>query len=121
MNSVFTCVAAKSSKARVDHKVPIWRYRFFGDFQNNRHVADEGAYHGSELPLVYGAPKLKDSSEKSTDTPAEAALTNVMMKAWATFAKDPEGGLTKLGYKSYDPNGASFGHFEVFDGAQLTQ
>jgi hypothetical protein len=25
MNAVFTCVAMKSSKARVDHKVPIWR------------------------------------------------------------------------------------------------
>jgi hypothetical protein len=64
-----------------------------------------GAYHGSELPLVYGAPKLKDASDSSTDTAAEAALTKVMMSAWAGFAKDPENGLTKLGYPLYKPEG----------------
>jgi cholinesterase len=104
MNACFTCVALKSAKARVDHNVPVWRYRFFGDFPNNRRVDDQGAYHGSELALVYGAPKLKDASDKSTDTPAEAALTKVMMTAWASFAKDPENGLTKLGYPLYKPD-----------------
>jgi cholinesterase len=68
-------------------------------------VADEGAYHGSELPLVYGAPKLKDASNQNTDTPAEAALTKVMMTAWAGFAKDSQNGLTKLGYPLYTPEG----------------
>jgi cholinesterase len=68
-------------------------------------VADEGAYHGSELSLVYGAPKLKDAADQNTDTPAEAALTSVMMTAWASFAKDPQNGLTRLGYPVYKPEG----------------
>ncbi|RDI81710.1 hypothetical protein Vi05172_g8488 [Venturia inaequalis] len=104
MNLCFTCVALKSAKARVDHKVPIWRYRFFGDFENNRHFAGEGAYHGSELPLVFGTPKAKEKiNAPSTDTAVEAELTKTMMTAWAAFAKDPENGLLKLGYPQYDP------------------
>lgn len=33
------------------------------------------------------------------------ALSNVIMQAWATFAKDPQNGLTKLGWPKYNPLG----------------
>ncbi|KAF2402559.1 alpha/beta-hydrolase [Trichodelitschia bisporula] len=104
MNLCFTCVAMKSAKARIDYKIPIWRYRYFADYPNNRIMPGAGAYHGSELPLVFGTPKLHNNNGSSKDTADEAALTKVMMTAWANFAKDPEHGLTKLGYKAYDPN-----------------
>jgi cholinesterase len=121
MNRCFTCVALKSAKARVDYKVPIWRYRFFGDFDNNRHIAGEGAYHGSELPLVFGTPKAKEKiNTPSTDTPEEAALTKEMMTTWAAFAKDPENGLTNLGYPLYDPKKETLIKFGFKGGAATT-
>jgi cholinesterase len=37
------------------------------------------------------------------DTPDAAKLTKDVMTAWATFAKEPKDGLTKLGWPVYDP------------------
>lgn len=47
---------------------------------------DLGAYHGSELNLVFGTYNSTGSTEQ------EVELSAVMQKAWADFAKDPYGG-----------------------------
>jgi carboxylesterase type B len=36
------------------------------------------------------------------DTAEQKSLTKLMMTAWATFAKDPENGLDRLGWPVYD-------------------
>lgn len=36
------------------------------------------------------------------DTAEQRKLTKIMMNAWASFAKDPENALTKLGWPTYD-------------------
>jgi cholinesterase len=96
MNRLFTCLSAKSAAIRIPFKVPVWRYRFFDESPNNAIVPGvSGAYHAADLPFVYGTPKRRESSI-NTDSPAEIELTKAMMKAWASFAKDPEEGLEKL-------------------------
>jgi carboxylesterase type B len=95
----------------------VWRYRFFDESPNNAIVPGvSGAYHGADLPFVYGTPKRRDSSGRITDTPAEVELTKAMMRAWASFAKDPEKGLEKLGYPKYQLNGTTLIRFG--DGSQ---
>jgi len=103
LNLCFTCVAQKAADARLDHKVPIWRYRFFADFPNNRVLPGAGAFHGSELPFVYGTPKFRQRgpTASSSDTPEAVELTELMMKTWAAFAKNPKDGLTKMQYPQY--------------------
>ncbi|KAF2665992.1 alpha/beta-hydrolase [Microthyrium microscopicum] len=114
MNRLFTCLAAKSADARLSFKVPTWRYRFFDASPNNAISAKSGAFHGAELAFVFGTPKSRDNFlGVNTDTPAEAQLTQKMMTAWAAFAKDPVGGLDKLGYSRYIPESKSLIQFGV--------
>ena len=51
--------------------------------------------------MVYGtAPDITGIP----NTPAEEAVSAYMMRAWATFADDPEKGLSeRLGWPRYDP------------------
>jgi cholinesterase len=60
-----------------------------------------GAFHNAEIPMVFGTSETKVGTTK--DTPEEAKLSKLMMHAWASFAKDPENGLSKLGWPIYDP------------------
>jgi cholinesterase len=76
-----------------------------------------GAFHGSEIPLVFGSTQYQQIyySERTKkklsfpDTPEQERLVKSMMKAWSTFAKDPENGLEKeLKYPVYDPKSMFF-------------
>lgn len=101
----FTCPAADASKARSAAGVPIWRYRWFGNFPNLRlsYVPDSRAWHGSELPIVFGT-----SADVSgvANTPAENSITAYIQRAWSTFAKDPACGLlaAPFNWPSYNPS-----------------
>jgi carboxylesterase type B len=116
MNRLFTCLSAKSAAIRLPFNVPVWRYRFFDESPNNAIVPRvSGAYHAADLPFVYGTPKRRDSNGTNTDTPAEIELTNLMMKVWAKFAKDPEHGLEKLALPRYKLNGSTLIRFGYAD------
>lgn len=62
-----------------------------------------GAYHSSEIPLALGTNPLRPNS--AVDTEEEARLTCAMVHAWAEFAKDPTGGLARLGWPLYNSTG----------------
>jgi len=102
----FTCPAANAAKARAANGVPVWRYRWFGEFPNTRLTLhpDSGAWHGSELPIVFGTT---ESVTLTPDTFAELAITKYVQGAWATFAKNPSGGLSAAPYSwpLYKPTG----------------
>ena len=123
----FTCPTGASTAARTAHGVPVWRYRYFGDWPNLRLYPNSSAYHGSEIGIVYGtAPDITGIP----NTPAQDAVTAYMMKAWATFADNPQSGLSEqLGWPGYDPakdtlvrlayqdeTTASFVSPEIYDG-----
>jgi carboxylesterase type B len=59
-----------------------------------------GAYHASELPLVFGTYGLTEpeGSQFPYEVPTEneAAVSAYMQGAWVAFAKDPVNGL--MGY-----------------------
>lgn len=95
----FTCPIAYQARARERNDVPAWVWRYFGDWENTRLYDTSGAYHGSDLHMIFGAsgdvsgiPPVKDQKE----------LTKTMQKAWAAFSDDPWNGLTELGYPVYD-------------------
>ena len=97
----FTCPTGAETAARAQQDVPVWRYRYFGDWPNLRLYPNSSAYHGSEIGLVFGtAPDITGLP----NTPQEDELSAYMMKAWATFAADPKKGLSEcLGWPRYDP------------------
>ncbi|KAG2417666.1 cholinesterase [Aspergillus terreus] len=88
----FTCPAAEAAGYRLEHRVPAWRYRYYGGNYSNTYIVPVGsAYHTSDLlPLFGTAPTV--TGVKDTWYEAEAAA--YMRNAWATFAKNPATGLS---------------------------
>jgi cholinesterase len=103
--SVFTCPAAYRANISINAGVPTWRYRWFGDFPNLRltSVPDSGAYHGSELAVLFG--NFPSATGVPTTTPAEASIGDYVRGAWAAFSKDPINGLNTYGWPKYNPSG----------------
>jgi cholinesterase len=77
-----------------------FRYRYHGVFPNQVLTPKSGAYHSSEIPLIFGT-----STDTGEDTAEEVKLAKNMQYAWATFAKDPDKGLSRLGWPVYQQNG----------------
>ncbi|KAK7995263.1 hypothetical protein PG990_014036 [Apiospora arundinis] len=107
----FTCPNAYTTKYRAQYGVPTWRYRYFGDWDNLRLYdgsaglgpRGSGAYHGSELEMVFGTAQEVSAL---TNSPEEDAMSRYMMGAWAAFARDPQKGLlSEYGWLRYDPAG----------------
>ncbi|KAF2402642.1 alpha/beta-hydrolase [Trichodelitschia bisporula] len=99
-NLRFTCPAGDAAKARRDAGVSAWRYRYAGEWPNQNIGPKAGAWHGSELGMVFGTT---ERTSNKPDTEEERKLSAKMREAWTTFAKDPVNGLTKLGWPLYDP------------------
>ncbi|OQO03357.1 hypothetical protein B0A48_11615 [Cryoendolithus antarcticus] len=98
----FTCANDYEARARTSQGVPVWQYRFFADWNNTRLYPTSGAYHGTELEMLFG--NLVDVSGIPPE-PAQVQLTKVMQKAWVAFANDPKEGLKKYGWPRFDPAG----------------
>lgn len=98
----FTCPAATAAEARAEWNVPVWRYRYLGEFPNVNPLPWLGAYHSSELPMVFGTSDLL-----GPNTDLEAATSKYMQGAWVAFAKDPINGLSDYGWPIYDPEGST--------------
>lgn len=92
---IFTCPTSYRTEASVSNNVPTWRYRYFGEFPNLRvtNSPDSGAWHGSEIPLIFNTDKDVESIVARTQE--EMKIADYLRKAWVEFATDPEKGLTK--------------------------
>ncbi|KAB2575178.1 Acetylcholinesterase [Lasiodiplodia theobromae] len=83
-----TCPGARGAAARVKAGVPVWRARYFGEWPNLNPLEWLGAYHSSDIPMVFGTSDLLGSN-----TALEKQTSKYMQGAWVAFAKDPENGL----------------------------
>lgn len=102
MTETFNCPAMKGSDARLEHGVPVWRYRYFADWDNIKIFESSGAYHGVDLHMISG------NSKGVSGIPESAPQTHLkwaMQKAWATFVENPEHGLIELGWPKYQKTG----------------
>ncbi|KAK6207293.1 hypothetical protein LQW54_007251 [Pestalotiopsis sp. IQ-011] len=82
--SSFTCPAGFVFNDSLSVGIPSWRYFFNASFVNSELVP--GAYHASEIPLVFG------TYQRDNSTAFQASLSDGMSQAWANFAKDPTKG-----------------------------
>jgi cholinesterase len=89
----FLCPSAARANFSVYNHVPTWRYRWFGVFNNTNltFTPDSGAYHGSEIPIIFNTPP--SGKGVANNTADELAVMAYMGGAWAAFAKDPVNGL----------------------------
>jgi cholinesterase len=87
----------------MDKGIYAWRYRWMGVFPNQHIANDAGAWHGSEIPHIFGTIAIRNS--KLAPTADQLKVSELMNSAWAAFAKDPEAGLSKLGWPLYNKKG----------------
>ncbi|PQE04500.1 carboxylesterase hlo protein [Rutstroemia sp. NJR-2017a BVV2] len=78
---IFHCRAATLANISLAH-YPTFRYFYNSSFANIQPFPELGVYHSSEIALVFG--NLPPNATKE-----ELALSKVMQKAWADFAKHP--------------------------------
>ncbi|KAF4342088.1 triacylglycerol lipase V precursor [Fusarium beomiforme] len=98
----FTCPVSYQAKARRDHHVPSWAYRYMADWDNTRLFPTSGAYHGVDLHMIFGASGDVSGIAPSAD---QKKLTKLMQNAWFSFSDDPASGLSKLGWPKFNPSG----------------
>ena len=84
-------------------QVPTFRYLYAGNFSNISPRPWEGAYHSSELPMIFGTSGIAHSA--STDF--EIALSHRMQDFWLAFISDPMKGLPAQGWNAYEPGGTA--------------
>lgn len=116
MLDCFTCPNKYQAEGRLAHDVPVWVYRNFGNWSNlelyppNPAYAGQvisegsGAYHGSDLEMVFGNPSGVSGLPNSQP---EKEMIKLMQGAWAAFARDPAKGLTNYGWPEYNPDTSS--------------
>ena len=102
-NSEFACPVGVRANVSVCHGLPIWRYRWFGNFPNTRLITnpDSGAWLISEVPFIWNT--LPAGPGIPPDTAEEISIRKYTQGAWAAFAKSPTDGLTKYGWPQFSP------------------
>jgi acetylcholinesterase len=96
-NVTFLCTAALTSQLRQSNSRVTYRYRYDGDFPNISPPAYPGAYHASELPLLFGtADKYHGPS-----TAYENTVGRTLQDFWLDFARNAEHRLSKAGWGTY--------------------
>ncbi|KAF2422167.1 alpha/beta-hydrolase, partial [Tothia fuscella] len=99
-NAIFNCPSGSAAVARMQNKVKAWRYLYSGSWPNQNLADGAGAFHGSEIGLIFGS--MENEQKSFPNTAEQSKLVQTMMNAWAGFAKDPENALEKLGWPLYD-------------------
>ncbi|KAM0189122.1 hypothetical protein ACHAPI_010140 [Fusarium lateritium] len=81
----YTCATSAITNSAVSSGHKVWRYYFNASFPNNQPFEGAGAWHTSEIPLVFGTYR------QDNETLAEQVrLSRSMQQAWGDFAKYPE-------------------------------
>ncbi|PLB54156.1 carboxylesterase, type B [Aspergillus steynii IBT 23096] len=92
--SKFQCPVPYSTARREELGLTTYRYQYRGNFSNIDALPTLGAYHSSELPLIFGTA----DDVFGPSTPFEKAVSHKMQDLWVAFAKDPEAGLKRQGW-----------------------
>jgi cholinesterase len=101
----FVCPSAARANASSAANLPTWRYRYFGSFPDLQIQTnpDSGAYHASELPLLFDSLPPSGVPGIPPSTNVEILWGNYMRSAWAEFARDCNRGVEKLGWPKWNP------------------
>lgn len=90
--STIACPVAEEAKNRVLAGLTTYRYEYAGNFSNISPLPWFGAYHSSELPLLFGT----HSQYGSPSTEFEWDVSYAMQALWLSFVEDPARGPVRL-------------------------
>lgn len=84
---LYTCLTSTIANTLNSAGLKVWRYFFNASFPNNRPFPSAGAWHTSEINLVFGTYPRNNQT-----TVQQIMLSKHMQQSWADFAKNPQGG-----------------------------
>jgi carboxylesterase type B len=97
----FLCPSVQTTHDRFAVNTTTFRYLYGGNFSNIAPQPWEGAYHQSDVPLIFGTHGIA----RSNSTALEISVSEAMQDFWLAFAEDPVNGLPKAGWEAYEPTG----------------
>ncbi|KAF8194029.1 Alpha/Beta hydrolase protein [Mycena galopus ATCC 62051] len=102
----FLCGGATEASIRDTLNLTTYRFQYNGNFTNISPYGWLGAYHSSELPMIFGT--YDDFRGVGSELEMETSL--MMQDLWLAFAEDPESGPERLGWpKHVSGKNAMFG------------
>jgi acetylcholinesterase len=123
----FVCPTYNSTVERNELHVPVFRYQHAGTYPNMNPFAWVGAYHGSDIPMVFGTYGVV--TDLGNTTAFQAEVSKKMQQHILAFATDPWKGPQKIGWKpmvASDVNGGKLVRFgagskavQYVDGVQV--
>jgi carboxylesterase type B len=98
---IISCLVASEAKNRRLGDLPTYRYEYAGNFSNISPLIWFGAYHSSELPLLFGT----HSEYGGAPIKFEWGISYAMEALWLSFAEDPTRGPVRaaLGNVAVNP------------------
>lgn len=93
----FICPAYDSTIERAQNSIPVYRFQYAGRFPNLNPLEWTGAYHGSDVPMIFGTYEVVKGLGKATQLQIETS--RAMQDHVLRFVKDPYRGPQKLGWK----------------------
>ncbi|KAL3471482.1 Alpha/Beta hydrolase protein [Aspergillus californicus] len=112
---IISCPVAEEANNRILGGLPTYRYEYAGNFTNISPLPWFGAYHSSELPLLFGT----HSEYGSASTKFEWDVSHAMQALWLSFAEDPTRGPVRLalGEGAKSPTNSGYFAWPPFDEA----
>ncbi|KAJ5100308.1 hypothetical protein N7456_006360 [Penicillium angulare] len=104
--SIIACPVAVEVKNRNMAGITTYRYQYAGNFSNISPLPWFGAYHSSELPMVFGT----HYEYRGPSTQFEWDVSYAMQALWLSFVEDPSRGPARLALDGVagNPNNASY-------------
>ncbi|KAI0104672.1 carboxylesterase [Nemania sp. FL0031] len=91
--SDFICPAYNTSNVRMKNNLTTYRYEYVGNYSNITPYPWMGAYHGADLPMIFGTYNISGGA-----TDVEKQVAEQMQDYVFAFLADPHDGLAKLGW-----------------------
>lgn len=114
----FVCPVSYEANRRVEQGVPTFVYRYFGDWDNTRLYPTSGAYHGTEMHMIFGGSEAVSGLPESK---AQKETVKLVQKAVYEFTNDPSNGLVNnLRWPRFNPTAATWAEIAKDNQPRLT-
>ncbi|KAI5272266.1 acetylcholinesterase [Aureobasidium subglaciale] len=101
--TTFFCPATESIRLRQQTNLPTYRYVYSGNFSNIAPSGWLGAYHSSELPMLFGTY----DNFRGVGPALEGETSRAMQDAWVAFTSGGMSGIESSGWQEYEVLGES--------------
>ena len=108
----FVCPTYTSTLERNNVSVPVYRYQYAGIYLNLNPLAWTGAWHGEDIPMVFGTYGLVEGVGEAPEVEVQTSLA--MQEHVLAFMKDPYRGPQRLGWEAVDARSARGGKLVRF-------